>query len=130
VDVWLDEAARLAASGVINNSRKSIDRGITIAGVMMGGGAVYNYAHDNAAVQFRSVDYTHSQRVLATFERFVAINSAIEVDSGVIGVYLASACRAFESLRLLDVHRRPVAANDLRGHERGHLHKRKSKILL
>jgi acyl-CoA hydrolase len=76
----VDEAARLAASGVINNSRKSIDRGITIAGVMMGGGAVYNYAHDNAAVQFRSVDYTHSQRVLATIERFVAINSAIEVD--------------------------------------------------
>jgi acyl-CoA hydrolase len=76
----VDEAAKLAASGVINNSRKSIDRGVTVAGVMMGSRTVYDYAHQNAAVQFRSVDYTHSQRVLAGIDRFVAINSAVEVD--------------------------------------------------
>jgi acyl-CoA hydrolase len=76
----VDEAAILASKGVINNSRKSIDRGVTIAGVMMGGSAVYDYAHENPCVQFRSVDYTHSRDVLAGIERFVAINSALEVD--------------------------------------------------
>jgi acyl-CoA hydrolase len=101
-----DEAANLAARGVINNSRKSIDRGITVAGVMMGGAAVYAYAHENPAVQFRSVDYTHSQDILARIERFVAINSAVEVDlTGQInaevaaGVYVGAVGGALDFLR-------------------------------
>jgi acyl-CoA hydrolase len=102
----VDEAAKLAARGVIDNSRKSIDRGVTVAGVMMGGRIVYEYAHDNAAVQFRSVDYTHSQQVLAGIDRFVAINSAVEVDltgqtnsEVAAGVYVGAVGGAIDFLR-------------------------------
>jgi acetyl-CoA hydrolase len=76
----LDAAADLAAKGIINNEKKSVDPGLTVAGLMLGGRAVYDYAHDNPRVQFRGVDYTHSARVLAAQDRFVSINSAIEVD--------------------------------------------------
>ena len=102
----VDGASRLAVSGVINNCRKSIDRGVTIAGVMMGGKTTFDYAHENTNVQFRSVDYTHSQAVLAQIDRFVAINSAVEVDlTGQInaevaaGVYVGAVGGALDFLR-------------------------------
>jgi len=102
----VDEAAVLAAKGVINNARKSIDRGVTIAGVMMGGPRVYDYAHRNPAVQFRSVEYTHALSVIARIDHFVAINSAIEVDlTGQInsevadGVYVGAVGGAVDFLR-------------------------------
>jgi acetyl-CoA hydrolase len=102
----VDEAAALAAKGVINNARKSIDRGVTIAGVMMGGPRVYDYAHRNTDVQFRSVEYTHALSVIARIDSFVAINSAIEVDlTGQInsevadGVYVGAVGGAVDFLR-------------------------------
>jgi acyl-CoA hydrolase len=60
----------------------------------------------NAAVEFRSVDYTHAAQVLASIDKFVAINSALEVDlSGQInaevadGVYVGAVGGAAEFLR-------------------------------
>jgi acetyl-CoA hydrolase len=86
----VDAAADLAARGVINNECKTIDRGVTVAGVMLGGRRVYDYAHENPRVRFHGVDYTHSARVMAGLDRFVAINSAIEVDlTGQINAELA-----------------------------------------
>jgi acyl-CoA hydrolase len=76
----IDEAAALVAAGVITNARKSIDPGISIAGVVMGGRRAQELGAANPAVQFRSVEYTHAADVLARLDNLVAINSAIEVD--------------------------------------------------
>jgi len=76
----LDGVARLAQAGVITNARKSIDSGVTVAGVGMGGRTLSDYVHRNAGVSFRSVDYTHSVQTMAGIDRLVAINSAVEVD--------------------------------------------------
>jgi acetyl-CoA hydrolase len=46
----------------------------------MGSQRARDFAHRNPGVQFRSVDYTHAGEVLARIDRFVAINSAVEVD--------------------------------------------------
>lgn len=75
-----DQVAALAEAGVITNARKSIDRGLTIAGVMMGGEASRRFVHRNPSVEFHSVDYTHNASVLTRIDNFVAINSALEVD--------------------------------------------------
>jgi acetyl-CoA hydrolase len=77
-----DRVADLMDAGVINNARKSVDRGITVAGVMMGSRRIHDFAHRNRAVQFRSTSYTHDPVVLARIDRFVALNSALEVDLG------------------------------------------------
>jgi acetyl-CoA hydrolase len=102
----LDAVAELAAQGIINNEKKSVDPGLTVAGVMLGGRSVYDYAHQNPRVQFRSVDYTHSAQVLAAQDRFVSINSAIEVDlTGQInaevagGVYVGAVGGAIDFMR-------------------------------
>ena len=101
-----DAVASLMARGVITNAKKRHDRGMTIAGTMMGSRKIYGFAHRNAAVQFRSTSYTHDIGVLAAIDRFVAINSAIEVDlTGQVnaevagGQYLGSVGGAVDFLR-------------------------------
>lgn len=75
-----DAIARLAAAGTITNARKTCDRGVTVAGLALGGRPLHAFIHRNPAVQFRSTRYTHDAAVLAGIERFVALNSAVEVD--------------------------------------------------
>ncbi|MBA1223718.1 acetyl-CoA hydrolase/transferase family protein [Pseudomonas fulva] len=75
-----DGVAALMQCGAVTNRRKTIDRGLTVGGVLMGSKALYRFAHNNPALQLRSTQYTHDAQVMANFEQFVAINSAIEVD--------------------------------------------------
>lgn len=51
-----------------------------ICGVLLGTKKLFDFAHENPKVQLRSSDYTHDPRVLRRIERFIAINSAVEVD--------------------------------------------------
>ena len=101
-----DQVAALMQAGVINNSRKSIDRGVSIAGIMFGSKRLHDFAHRNPQLQFRSCSYTHGPGVLAQIERFTALNSAVEVDlSGQInaevaaGVYVGAVGGAVDFLR-------------------------------
>lgn len=101
-----NKVAELMASGVINNSRKSIDRGQTVAGVMFGGEPIYRFAHRNPQIQIRSTAYTHALDVLASIDRLVTINSAIEVDlTGQVnaeiagGVYVGAVGGAMDFMR-------------------------------
>jgi acyl-CoA hydrolase len=101
-----DSAAMLARTGVITNARKTIDRGVSVAGVLMGSREVRDFAHCNPSVQMRPVDYTHAADVLASIDRFVAVNSAIEVDlTGQVnaevagGVYVGAVGGAADFLR-------------------------------
>ena len=75
-----DGIAALAETGAITNARKTIDRGTTVAGAMIGGARVHRFADRNDAVRFRGTDYTHDGDVLARLDRLAAINGAIEVD--------------------------------------------------
>jgi acyl-CoA hydrolase len=60
-----------------------MQRGIVTAidcGVLMGTRRLFEHARENPALRLRSTEFTHNPRVLAGIERFVAINSAVEVD--------------------------------------------------
>lgn len=101
-----DKVAELMELGVITNARKNIDRGVTVAGVLLGGERVYRHAHRNPRIQLRSTAYTHSLAVLGSIERLVTINSAIEVDlTGQInaeiagGAYVGAVGGAMDFLR-------------------------------
>lgn len=101
-----DRVADLMASGVVTNARKTIDRGITVAGTMMGSARLHAFAHRNAGLLLRSTLYTHDAQVLAGIDRFVSLNSAIEVDlTGQVntevagGVYVGAIGGALDFLR-------------------------------
>jgi len=49
-------------------------------GTLMGTRTLFDHAHENPNLRLRSVEFTHNPRVLGGIERFVAVNSAIEVD--------------------------------------------------
>jgi acyl-CoA hydrolase len=65
--------------GIVDLARRGvIDR--VIGGQIFGTQKFFDFARRNPTVQLRSSDYTHDPRVLAGIERFVAVNSAVEVD--------------------------------------------------
>lgn len=101
-----DGIAELAEAGVLTNARKNIDTGMGTAGVLMGGERLRRWAHQNPQLQVRETAYTHHPEVLAGIHKFVAINSAIEVDlTGQInaevagGVYMGAVGGAMDFLR-------------------------------
>jgi acyl-CoA hydrolase len=79
-EMFTDAVVDLVESGVINGSRKERNRGKIVTAFVMGSKRLYDFVDDNPMVEMRSVDFTNDTHVIRTFERMVAINSAIEVD--------------------------------------------------
>jgi acyl-CoA hydrolase len=75
-----DVVAELMDSGAISNSRKTLDPGISVAGLLIGSRRLFDFAGDNPGVCVRETRYTHDPEILAAQDRLVAINSALEVD--------------------------------------------------
>lgn len=75
-----DAAARLVREGVVTNSRKGLDPGVSITNTISGSAALYRWVHANASVEVRPSSYTHSASVLAQLHRFYSINAALQVD--------------------------------------------------
>jgi acyl-CoA hydrolase len=66
--------------GVVALQQKGILSGEIHGGCLMGSQELFDWARENAQVRLHSSDYTHGAAVLGKLERFVAINSAVEVD--------------------------------------------------
>lgn len=88
-----DGIAALAEAGVLTNARKSLDTGVGIGGILMGGEKLRRWAHRNPQIELRGTDYTHDPGVLAASHKLTAINAAIEVDlTGQINAEVAAGC--------------------------------------
>jgi acyl-CoA hydrolase len=70
----------LHESGVITNSCKGIDVGVSIGGALVGDERLRRFAHRNRALELRGPDYTHNAQLLARLERLVSVHGAFEVD--------------------------------------------------
>ena len=75
-----DGVADLMAAGIVDNRHKEIDPGVTVTLMLMGTRRLYAFADRNPLIHIRSPRYTHDALVLGNFRRFVAINSALEID--------------------------------------------------
>ncbi len=75
-----DGLVDLVEAGVVTNARKSIDKGVSINGALIGTRRLYEFAHRNPLIRMCSSAYTHDAAVLAQLEKLVSINSALEVD--------------------------------------------------
>lgn len=75
-----DPVADLMEAGVITNARKTLDRGVTVGGALMGTRRLFSFVDGNPRVRLRDTGYTHNPEVLAALPRFVAVNAALEVD--------------------------------------------------
>jgi acyl-CoA hydrolase len=74
-----DAVVDLIARGVVDNTQKGIDAGITVTNQLIGAQHLYRFADRNSAIAVRPASYTHNHGVLSRINRFVAINSALQV---------------------------------------------------
>ncbi|MDR1292935.1 MAG: 4-hydroxybutyrate CoA-transferase [Clostridiales Family XIII bacterium] len=75
-----DGTLELYNSGVINNSKKSENKGRMTVTFLMGTRALYDFVHDNPAVEVRPVDYVNHPVTISRQYKMVCINSAMQVD--------------------------------------------------
>lgn len=75
-----DALVDLVEAGALTNAFKERDAGVSVAGLLMGSRRLSRFADDNPALELRGTEDTHGAPALRALQRFVAINSAIEVD--------------------------------------------------
>jgi len=75
-----DGIIELMKTGVIDNSKKTLNPGKTVTTFCLGNQDTYRYLHDNPAIEFRTIDYTNNPMIIARHDRMTAINSALEID--------------------------------------------------
>jgi acetyl-CoA hydrolase len=92
-------------TGLIPDAAATLEPERCVGGILMGSQRLFDWARENPAVRLCSSDYTHGS-VLARLARFVAINSAVEVDlSGQVngevarGVYVGAVGGSLDFVR-------------------------------
>ncbi len=79
-ELLTDSIVELIQAGVIDNSKKNLNKGKTIASFCMGTEKTYKYIDDNPLFEFRTIDYTNNPLVISRINNITAINSALQID--------------------------------------------------
>jgi acyl-CoA hydrolase/GNAT superfamily N-acetyltransferase len=79
-ELLTDSIVELVKEGVIDNSRKNLNNGKTVASFCMGVEETYKYIDDNPFFEFLPMDYTNDPLVISRINNMTAINSALQVD--------------------------------------------------
>ena len=76
----VDASVPLVERGVVTAARKPFHRGRLDIAEAMGTRRLFDFLHDNPCVNMESSAFVHDPDVVARLDRFVAVNSALEVD--------------------------------------------------
>lgn len=79
-ELLTDGIVDLVRAGVIDNSRKTVNAGKTVASFCMGRADTYEFVDNNPAIELKTIDYTNSPLVIAQHDNMCAINSVLEID--------------------------------------------------
>ena len=75
-----DGVIDLVESGVVNGIHKEFRRGKIVTTLALGSQRLYDFLHENSAVDFAPVEWVNDPRVIAREPNFVSINATTEVD--------------------------------------------------
>jgi 4-hydroxybutyrate CoA-transferase len=76
----VDASVGLIERGVVTSACKRVHRGRMDVGEAMGTRRLFDFIHDNPLVNMEPSDFVHDPQAVAQLDRFVAINSALEID--------------------------------------------------
>ncbi len=79
-EMFADGVVDLVQKGVINGTRKQINRGKLVANFLMGTRKLYDFVHDNPVVEMHPVNYTNDPCIIGQNDNVVSINSCLQVD--------------------------------------------------
>ncbi len=75
-----DALMHLIDTGVVTGTRKTLNPGKVVTTFALGTQRLYDFLHENPAVELLPVDYVNDPRVIAQENCFVSINATTEVD--------------------------------------------------
>ena len=79
-EMYVDAFVDIANAGKINGSKKNIDRFRQVYAFGAGTQKLYDYLNNNPECMSAPVDYTNDVRVIASIDRFMSINNAVDFD--------------------------------------------------
>ncbi len=79
-ELFTDSMVELLQCGAVNNSKKPIHKGRTVATFAFGSQRIYDYIDDNPAIELLPADYVNDPLVIARHPNFRSVNAALEVD--------------------------------------------------
>lgn len=71
---------QLVEGGIVNNSRKPLYKGVSVASFVLGDQPLYDYISENPACQLFPASYTNDPRFIAQHPNMVAMNTALLMD--------------------------------------------------
>ena len=75
-----DSIMHLFSRGVITNRKKGYNEGKIVASSAIGTRNLYDFMHDNPAIEFHPSDYVNDPGVVARHKRMIALNVAMTMD--------------------------------------------------
>ena len=75
-----DDIMHLYSTGVVTNRRKGFNEGKLVASAAIGSRNLYEFVHDNPAVDFHPSDYVNDPFVISRHHRMVSMNVAKTID--------------------------------------------------
>ncbi len=79
-EMFSDGVIGLIEKGIVDNSTKRCVHGTTLASFIIGSKKLYQWVDDNPMITMRPSDFTNNPILIASNDKVVAINSAIEID--------------------------------------------------
>lgn len=79
-EMFSDSLMELIKKGVVNNSRKNINKGKSVSAFIMGTSDLYGFVNNNDDVELFPVDYVNDPYVISQNDNVVSINSCLEID--------------------------------------------------
>mmetsp|Transcript_5226 Transcript_5226/g.8595 ORF Transcript_5226/g.8595 Transcript_5226/m.8595 type:complete len:639 (+) Transcript_5226:253-2169(+) len=79
-DLITEDLFRLMEDGVINNSKKNIDKGRTVVTHAHGTKELYEFLHRNPAIEFHPMAYVDDPQVIGKIDNLISIVGALKVD--------------------------------------------------
>lgn len=79
-EAMTDGVLPLIEKGIIDNSRKVVMPGKSVASLALGSKRLYDYMDNNPDIVFKDVAWTNNPYIIAQNPRVVSINSCLEID--------------------------------------------------
>lgn len=79
-EMFSDGIFELIRTGVINGSKKNIDKGCVVSSFILGSADIFKYVDYNQDILFKDIGYTNNPFVISQNDNVVSVNAAIEID--------------------------------------------------
>lgn len=79
-EMFSDGVINLIQKGIIDNSRKRLNKGRSVTAFLAGTRKLYDFVNDNPSVRLMDISYVNDTSIIRQNPKVTAINSAIEID--------------------------------------------------